>query len=136
MQRKNSLIDRRLARILMILQWFMVLLVAGGAWLLEGAVIAKSSALGALLCCVASNYFAWQSFRFAGARASQQVMLSMYRGLIGKFAIVIVGLVLIFSYVKPLSAGALFAGFILVQAMSWVAPMLWSRYFYNKASRK
>jgi ATP synthase protein I len=51
----------------------------------------------------------------------------MYRGLMGKFAIVIVGFILILSNVKPLSAGALFCGFILVQAMSWVAPFLASR---------
>ena len=40
----------------------------------------------------------------AGARASKQVMLNMYRGMLGKFAIVIVGFILILSNVKPLSA--------------------------------
>ncbi|MCG4607086.1 ATP synthase subunit I, partial [Bifidobacterium longum] len=76
---------------------------------------------------LASCYFSWQSFRAAGARASKQVLSNMYRGLMGKFAIVIVGFILILSIVKPLSAGALFCGFILVQAMSWVAPFLASR---------
>ena len=46
----------------------------------------------------------------------------MYKGLMGKFAIVIVGFILILSNVKPLSPVALFCGFMLVQAMSWVAP--------------
>lgn len=127
----NRLIDRRLAMILIVLQLIMMLASTACAGLIEGALAAKSVALGAGLCCFASAYFAWQSFRYAGARASKQVMLSMYRGLMGKFAIVMVGFVVIFSSVKPLSAAALFAGFILVQAMSWIAPMLWSRWVYQ-----
>jgi len=54
-------------------------------------------------------------------------MLNMYRGMLGKFAIVIVGFILILSNVKPLSPVALFGGFILVQAMTWVAPFWASR---------
>jgi ATP synthase protein I len=74
------------------------------------------------VCWLACSYFSWQSFRIAGARASKQVLSNMYRGMMGKFAIVIVGFILILSNVKPLSSGALFCGFILVQAMTWVAP--------------
>ncbi|HAI54316.1 MAG TPA: F0F1 ATP synthase subunit I, partial [Acinetobacter nosocomialis] len=44
-----------------------------------------------------------------------------------KFAIMIVGFILILSNVKPLSPLALLFGFILVQAMSWVAPFWVSR---------
>ena len=131
MRPTHRLIDRRLAWILVVLQLLMTGLATLLTGSIEGAVAAKSIALGAGLCTLASAYFAWQSFRFAGASASKQVMLSMYRGLMGKFAIVIVGLVIIFSSVKPLSAGALFAGFMLVQAMAWVAPMVWSRWAYH-----
>ena len=97
------------------------------AWLIKDTAAALSAALGALVCWLAHCYFAWQSFRTAGVRASRQVMLNMYRGMLGKFAIVIVGFILILSNVKPLSAVALFCGFILVQAMSWVAPFWVSR---------
>ena len=97
------------------------------AWVIKDTTAALSAALGALVCWLANCYFAWQSFRIAGARASRQVMLNMYRGMLGKFAIVIVGFILILSNVKPLSAVALFCGFILVQAMSWVAPFWVSR---------
>ena len=92
---------------------------------MQGAV--AGAALGALVCWLATCYFSWQSFRAAGARASKQVLSNMYKGLMGKFAIVIVGFILILSNVKPLSAVALFCGFILVQAMSWVAPFWASR---------
>ena len=127
MSRTRRLIDRRLAKALVFLQACMIPVAALLAWLIKDTTAALSAALGALVCWLAHCYFAWQSFRTAGARASRQVMLNMYRGMLGKFAIVIVGFILILSNVKPLSAVALFCGFILVQAMSWVAPFWVSR---------
>ena len=127
MSRTRRLIDRRLAKALVFLQACMIPVVALLAWMMKDTTAALSAALGALVCWLAHCYFAWQSFRTAGARASRQVMLNMYRGMLGKFAIVIVGFILILSNVKPLSAVALFCGFILVQAMSWVAPFWVSR---------
>ena len=127
MSRTSRLIDRRLAKALVFLQACMIPVAALLAWVIKDTTAALSAALGALVCWLAHCYFAWQSFRTAGARASRQVMLNMYRGMLGKFAIVIVGLILILSNVKPLSAVALFCGFILVQAMSWVAPFWVSR---------
>ena len=127
MSRTSRLIDRRLAKALVFLQACMIPVAALLAWMMKDTTAALSAALGALVCWLAHCYFAWQSFRTAGARASKQVMLNMYRGMLGKFAIVIVGFILILSNVKPLSAVALFCGFILVQAMSWVAPWWVSR---------
>ena len=122
MSQTSRMIDRRLAKALIFLQACMIPVAALLAWLIKDTTAALSAALGALVCWLAHCYFAWQSFRTAGARASKQVMLNMYRGMLGKFAIVIVGFILILSNVKPLSPVALFCGFILVQAMSWVAP--------------
>ena len=127
MSRTSRLIDRRLAKALVFLQACMIPVAALLAWLIKDTTATLSAALGALVCWLAHCYFAWQSFRTAGARASKQVMLNMYRGMLGKFAIVIVGFILILSNVKPLSPVALFSGFILVQAMSWVAPFWASR---------
>ena len=127
MSRTSRLIDRRLAKALVFLQACMIPVAALLAWVIKDTTAALSAALGALVCWLAHCYFAWQSFRTAGARASRQVMLNMYRGMLGKFVIVIVGFILILSNVKPLSAVALFCGFILVQAMSWVAPFWVSR---------
>ena len=127
MSRTSRLIDRRLAKALVFLQALMIPVSGLLAWAVKDNTAAISAALGAFVCWLASCYFSWQSFRTAGARASQQVYLNMFRGLMGKFVIVIVGFVLILSSVKPLSAGALFCGFILVQAMSWVAPFWVSR---------
>ncbi|ENW79557.1 hypothetical protein F909_03170 [Acinetobacter sp. ANC 3929] len=122
MSQTSRMIDRRLAKALVFLQACMIPIATLLAWAMKDTTAALSAALGALVCWLAHCYFAWQSFRTAGARASKQVMLNMYRGMLGKFAIVIVGFILILSNVKPLSPVALFCGFILVQAMSWVAP--------------
>ena len=122
MSRTSRLIDRRLAKALVLLQACMIPVSALIAWVLKDSTAAMSAALGALVCWLASCYFTWQSFRTAGARATKQVLLNMYRGLLGKFAIMVVGFILILINVKPLSAVALFCGFMLVQSMSWVAP--------------
>ena len=127
MSRTNRLIDRRLAKALVFLQALMIPVAAMMAWLIHDRVAAISAALGALVCWLANVYFCWQSFRTAGARASRQVLSNMYRGMLGKFGIVIVGFILILNNVKPLSPAALFCGFILVQTMSWVAPFWVSR---------
>lgn len=127
MSRTSRMIDRRLAKALVILQAFMIPVSALLAWVVKDTTAALSAALGAGVCWLASCYFSWQSFRAAGARASKQVLSNMYRGMMGKFTIVIVGFILILSNVQPLSPGALFCGFILVQTMSWVAPFWVSR---------
>ena len=127
MSRTSRLIDRRLAKALVILQALMIPVSALIGWAVNGKTAALSAALGAFVCWLASCYFTWQSFRAAGARATKQVLSNMYRGMLGKFAIVIVGFILILKNIEPLSPVALFCGFILVQAMSWVAPFWASR---------
>ena len=122
MSRVHRLVDRRLAKALVIFQALMIPVAAVLAWLIQDAVAAKSAALGALVYCLASAYFAWQAFKSAGAQASRRILNNMYLGLIGKFVIVIVGLVLILTSVSPVSMVAVLGGFMLVQAMSWVAP--------------
>ena len=96
MSRTSRLIDRRLAKALVLLQACMIPVSALIGWVVKDST-------------------------------SKQVLSNMYKGLMGKFAIVIVGFILILSNVEPLSAVALFCGFILVQAMSWVAPFWASR---------
>jgi ATP synthase protein I len=128
MSRPHRLVDRRLAKTLLILQAITVPVAAGFAWLIHDAIAAKSAALGALVYFLASAYFAWQAFKSSGARASRQILSNMYLGLIGKFVIVIVGLILILNNVSPVSMVAVLGGFMLVQAMSWIAPFCLARH--------
>ncbi|WP_374294266.1 ATP synthase subunit I [Acinetobacter sp.] len=128
MRRSPQLVDRRLAKALAVLQAMMIPVAALLAWLIHDVTAAKSAALGALVYWFASSYFAWQAFRSSGARASRQILSNMYLGLIGKFVIVVVGLILILSCVSPISMVAVLGGFLLVQAMSWVAPFWLARH--------
>lgn len=121
----SMLVDRRLARGLTIAQAGVIPVVSILAYFIAGVVAAKSAGLGAFICWLGSAYFAWQAFRRAGASASKQILGSMYKGMIGKFLIVMVGFVVIFRSVSPLSMPALLSGFLLVQAMAWVYP-LWA----------
>lgn len=124
MTQRVVLIDRRLARGLTIIQAAVIPVVAVLAYLVAGVVAAKSAALGALLCWLGSAYFAWQAFRQGGAQASQRVLGSMYKGMTGKFVIIVVGLIAIFKLVKPIMMEALLAGFVMVQLMAWIYPLL------------
>ena len=128
MRQSPQLVDRRLAKALAILQAMMIPVAALLAWLIHDVTAAKSAALGALVYWFASSYFSWQAFRSSGARASRQILSNMYLGLIGKFVIVVVGLILILSCVSPISMVAVLGGFLLVQAMSWVAPFWLARH--------
>ena len=128
MRRSPQLVDRRLAKALAVFQAMMIPVAALLAGLIADATAAKSAALGALVYWLASGYFSWQAFRSSGARASRQILSNMYLGLIGKFLIVVVGLILILSCVSPLSMVAVLGGFLLVQAMSWVAPFWLARH--------
>ncbi len=82
MSQTSRLIDRRLAKALVFLQACMIPVSALVAWSIKDMTAALSAALGALVW-LATSYFAWQSFRTAGARASKQVLSNMYRGMLG-----------------------------------------------------
>lgn len=128
MSRTYRLVDRRLAKALLVFQVIMIPVAAVLAWLIQDTVAAKSAALGALVYWLASSYFAWQAFKSSGARASRQILGNMYLGLVGKFVIVVVGLILILSCVSPVNMVAVIGGFLLIQAMSWVAPFWLARH--------
>lgn len=121
----SILVDRRLARGLTIAQAGVIPVVVLLAYFMAGWVAARSAGLGALLCWLGSAYFAWQAFRQGGAQASKQILGAMYKGMIGKFVIVIVGFIIVFRSISPLSIAALFSGFVLVQSMAWLYP-LWA----------
>lgn len=132
MSQLGRLVDRRLAKTLLFLQTLMVAIIAIVSYLVWELDIAKNAVSGAIVCWLASCYFVWQSFRVAGASASRQILANMYKGMVGKFVIVIVGFILILNSVKPLSGIALFSGFILVQSMSWIASYVLSRQAQKK----
>lgn len=91
-----------------------------------GQKVAYSVGFGALIALVASAYFAWEAFRFSGAISSGRILGGFYRGIIGKFVLVIMGFALVQQLPMPVSMVALFIGFVLVQAVVWIAP-IWTK---------
>lgn len=123
MSQPSPLVDRRLAQQLSIAQLIVIPMVALLSIVLFDLTVAISATSGALIGWLGSVYFAWQAFRQSGATASRSILGGFYRGMIGKFVIVVVGFSIVFTLVRPLAAGAVLIGFGSVQLMAWVYPL-------------
>ena len=91
-----------------------------GFW---GALSAYSAVLGGLICLVPNALFARRVFAHRGATQARLVVRDFYVGEAMKLGLTAVSFGLVFGWVEPLSAPALFAGFIGVQAAGWVAAL-------------
>ncbi|WP_324768075.1 ATP synthase subunit I [Pokkaliibacter plantistimulans] len=100
-------------------------LVLGLSLLAFDQIGALSIVLGGLICLLPNSYFAWRLFAVRGARSSRDIAKAFYKGEAGKLLITIVLFALVFSMVKPLNVLALFAGFVAVQMMNWIVPLVW-----------
>lgn len=92
-------------------------------WLHSELLVAKSTAIGALLSFITQAVFAGFVFWHTGYRARLHIVSQLYRGQMAKWLLTLFGFALIFITIKPLSAPALFIGFMVMQiSHSW---MLW-----------
>lgn len=96
--------------ILIVIAWIIDTL-----WLHSELVVAKSSAIGALLGFISQAVFAFFIFWHTGYRARARIVMQLYRGQMVKWLVTVLGFALIFITVEPLSAPALFTGFIVMQ---------------------
>jgi ATP synthase protein I len=76
--------------------------------------------LGCLVQLSGSLYFAWQAFKYSGAKQTKSMVQSMYRGEAGKIVLSGALFAMVFTMVKPVSAAFVFIGFLLMQAMQIV----------------
>ena len=91
------------------------------AWFLAASqTILISIALGTGIFVLPNAYFSFYAFRYAGARAAQQVANSFYRGEAGKFILTVVLFAVTFAVVKPIEVVALFAAYIFFMALTWM----------------
>lgn len=84
-------------------------------WLHSQLTVAKSAALGALLSVIAQSVFTKFVFRHTGYRARKHIVSQLFRGHSVKWLLTISGFALIFIFIMPISAPALFAGFMIMQ---------------------
>lgn len=104
-----------------ILQCFLTIALVAVCYWLGGAIVAYSLMLGGLLVVLPNCYFAWRAFRYNLTRSAMQIVGGMVQAEIGKFVITALMFALVFKFVEPLSAGALFAGFMVVLAAGLIA---------------
>lgn len=115
--------SRLLVRRLITVQLILVVVLPVIA-LYSGPVAAYSVLIGALTCFVPNLYFVYRAFKFSGARSAKKILRSFYAGESIKILLTAVLFGLVFALVKPLSILAVFAGYIAIQATSWLTPLL------------
>ena len=95
------------------------LVLAAALWGLLGPVAGYSALLGSLTCVIPNGFLALRLVaprRDPGARA---LMRAAYIGELGKLGLTVLMFSIVFVLVRPLSAGALFAGFIAAQLVTF-----------------
>lgn len=102
-------------------QTWALLFVIVSAWLIDSSwlhsdlVIAKSAAIGGLLGFATQMVFAWFMFSYTGYQARNRIVSQFFRGQALKWLLTVFGFALIFTMIEPLSAPALFIGFIIMK---------------------
>lgn len=92
-----------------------------------GMNAALSAALGGIASLIPNLYFAYRAFQYRGARSAHKILRSFSAGGMGKLILTALILALCFKYLKTLDVGALFSGFIMVQLVVWLTPLLADR---------
>lgn len=78
-------------------------------------IAAYSAFLGGLISAAPSAYFAYKTFEHRGARATEQMIASVFKGEAVKLGLMAAGFALTFASVKPLAPVWVFGGFVVVQ---------------------
>ena len=104
-----------------VLMWQFVIgtVLAAGLWGVYGSVAGYSALLGSLICVIPNAFLALRLMvprRDPGATA---LIRAAWIGEIGKLALTVLFFTLAFTLVRPLSAAALFAGFIASQLVAF-----------------
>ena len=96
----------------LLLQLGLGMAVAALFWGANGYVSGYSALLGGLTCVVPNAFLALRLAVPRDGSGSRPLLNAAYSGEVGKLALTIIMFTLIFTLVRPLAAGALFAGFI------------------------
>ena len=110
--------DLTIARVLM---WQLVVgaVLAAGFWGFLGGTAGYSAMLGSLVCVIPNGFLALRLIVPRRDPGAQDLMRAAWIGEIGKLALTVLFFTLVFTLVRPLSAAALFAGFIVTQLVAF-----------------
>ena len=104
--------DLTIARVLM-WQFVVGVVLAAGLWGAFGSVVGYSALLGSLICVIPNAFLGLRIM--APRRDPGALKQAAWIGEIGKLALTVLFFTLVFTQVRPLSAAAVFAGFIATQ---------------------
>ncbi|AEF56549.1 ATP synthase subunit I [Marinomonas posidonica] len=108
----------------LLLQVFLSIFTALGIFFIAGGLYGYSFILGALSSIIPSMFMAWRMFGKKGTQPAKEMVRTFYRGEASKLAMTVCLLSLVFLLIKPLSAGAFFAGFGIAILSHWLSPIL------------
>ncbi len=119
-----SAIDR-LRIIRLMLGWQLVAAFGFGAiGSIFGSSVGVSAFVGGMIYWAPNLYFAFRAFRYRGARAAALIVRSFYAGAAGKLILSMALFAIVFIKMTSVNPAALFAGFIGVQALGWLVPLV------------
>ena len=104
-----------------VLMWQFVIgaVLAAVLWGFFGSVAGYSAMLGSLICVVPNGFLALWLLVPRRDPGAQALIRAAWIGEIGKLALTVLFFTLVFTLIKPLSAAALFAGFIVTQLVAF-----------------
>jgi len=107
-------LDLTVARVLM-WQFLVGAALAAVLWGVFGTVVGYSALLGSLICVIPNAFLALRLVVPRSDPGAKALVGAAWIGEIGKLALTVLFFTLVFTLVRPLSAAALFAGFITTQ---------------------
>ena len=110
--------DLTIRRVLM-WQFVVGVVLAAGLWGIFGGVAGYSALLGSLICVIPNGFLALRLIVPRRDPGAQALIRAAWIGEIGKLALTVLFFTLVFTLVRPLSAAALFAGFIATQMVAF-----------------
>ena len=93
-------------------------------WGLNGYVSGYSAMLGGLTCVIPNAFLALRLTVPRQDSGAGALMRAAYVGELGKLALTIIMFIMVFTLVRPLAAGALFAGFIAAQLATFAGFLM------------
>ena len=100
------------------------MVLAAVLWGLTGSVAGYSALLGSLTCVIPNAFLALRIVLARRDQGARSLLRAAYTGELGKLALTVLMFSIVFVTVRPLAAGALFAGFIAAQLVTFAGFLL------------
>jgi len=116
-------VDLTIVRVIM-WQFLVGAALAAALWGAFGKVVGYSAMLGALICVIPNAFLGLRLLMPRRDPGAEGLLRAAWIGEAGKLALTVLFFTLAFTLVRPLSAAALFAGFIVAQLVTFSGLMM------------